>query len=203
MIATDYDYLFKMLIIGNSGVGKSCLLLRFSDDLFSQDYLSTIGVDFKIRKLDVDGKCIKLQMWDTAGQERFRTITKGYYRGSNGIVIVYDITDRESFEQTYHWVKEIDAHASADVCRLLVGNKADLEDKRAVKTDEGQSLANQLGIPFLETSAKERVRVDDMFVRMAGAMKQQAGGTLAETQDQKLKPIPFGRGVAKPQKLCC
>lgn len=179
MTANDYDYLFKVLIIGNSGVGKSCLLLRFAEDMFSDNYISTIGVDFKIRKIELDGKSIKLQIWDTAGQERFRTITKSYYRGSNGIVVVYDITDRESFEQVQHWMNEIDSHASADVCRLLVGNKADLNDKRAVKTEEGEALARQFGIPFLETSAKESLNVENMFTTMAVAMKKKAGGISA------------------------
>jgi Ras-related protein Rab-1A len=176
MAANDYDYLFKVLIIGNSGVGKSCLLLRFAEDMFSDNYISTIGVDFKIRKIELEGKSIKLQIWDTAGQERFRTITQSYYRGSNGIIVVYDITDRESFDQVQHWMSEIDAHASADVCRLLVGNKADLQDKRAVKTDEGALLARQFGIPFLETSAKDSSNVETMFMTMAGAMKKKAGG---------------------------
>jgi Ras-related protein Rab-1A len=179
MAANDYDYLFKVLIIGNSGVGKSCLLLRFAEDMFSDNYISTIGVDFKIRKIELEGKSIKLQIWDTAGQERFRTITKSYYRGSNGIIVVYDITDRESFDQVQHWMSEIDAHASADVCRLLVGNKADLKDRRAVKTDEGAALARQYGIPFLETSAKDASNVENMFMTMAGAMKKKAGGGMA------------------------
>lgn len=181
MTANDYDYLFKVLIIGNSGVGKSCLLLRFAEDMFSDNYISTIGVDFKIRKLELEGKSIKLQIWDTAGQERFRTITKSYYRGSNGIVVVYDITDRESFEQVQHWMSEIDAHAQADVCRLLVGNKCDLADKRAVKTEEGEALARQYGIPFLETSAKDSMNVEDMFITMASAMKKKAGGLSPST----------------------
>jgi Ras-related protein Rab-1A len=192
MAANDYDYLFKVLIIGNSGVGKSCLLLRFAEDMFSDNYISTIGVDFKIRKLEVEDKSVKLQIWDTAGQERFRTITKSYYRGSNGIVVVYDITDRESFDQVQHWMSEIDAHASADVCRLLVGNKADLGDKRAVKADEGAALARQYGIPFLETSAKESNNVETMFTTMAGAMKKKAGGLTAG-------PGGGGGGVVVPQ----
>jgi Ras-related protein Rab-1A len=120
--ANDYDYVFKVLIIGNSGVGKSCLLLRFAEDMFSDNYISAIGVDFKIHKIEIEGKSIKLQLWDTTGQERFRTITKSYYRGWNGI-IVSDITDRESFDHVQHWMSEIDAHASADVCRLLVSSQ--------------------------------------------------------------------------------
>jgi Ras-related protein Rab-1A len=205
MAANDYDYLFKVLIIGNSGVGKSCLLLRFAEDLFSDNYISTIGVDFKIRKLDLDGKSIKLQIWDTAGQERFRTITKSYYRGSNGIVVVYDITDRESFEQVQHWMSEIDAHASAEVCRLLVGNKADLNDKRAVKTDEGESLARQFGVPFLETSAKDASHVEEMFVTMTGAMKKKAGGVTPGPAPGTGTNVSFqkGKDLGKKDGGCC
>lgn len=204
MTANDYDYLFKVLIIGNSGVGKSCLLLRFAEDMFSDNYISTIGVDFKIRKLELDGKSIKLQIWDTAGQERFRTITKSYYRGSNGIVVVYDITDRESFEQVQHWMSEIDAHASADVCRLLVGNKADLEDKRAVSREEGETLARQFGIPFLETSAKQALNVENMFTTMAQAMKKKAGGLApnAVTPNGNVT-IQRGKGVGNDKQCGC
>ena len=203
MAANDYDYLFKVLIIGNSGVGKSCLLLRFAEDMFSDNYISTIGVDFKIRKIELDGKSIKLQIWDTAGQERFRTITKSYYRGSNGIVVVYDITDRESFEQVQHWMSEIDSHASADVCRLLVGNKSDLEDKRAVKKEEGEALARQFGIPFLETSAKESLNVENMFITMAQAMKKKVGGmTASGSANGGQVTIAKGQSVKK-QGGCC
>ena len=167
MTANDYDYLFKVLIIGNSGVGKSCLLLRFAEDMFSDNYISTIGVDFKIRKLELEGKSIKLQIWDTAGQERFRTITKSYYRGSNGIVVVYDITDRESFEQVQHWMSEIDAHAQADVCRLLVGNKCDLAENRVVTLSEAEQFAQHHQLQYLETSAMNGTNVKDAFVKVA------------------------------------
>ncbi|KAH0793663.1 Ras-related protein RABD1 [Histomonas meleagridis] len=201
MTANDYDYLFKVLIIGNSGVGKSCLLLRFAEDMFSDNYISTIGVDFKIKKIELDGKSIKLQIWDTAGQERFRTITKSYYRGSNGIVVVYDITDRESFEQVSHWMTEIDSHASPDVCRLLVGNKCDLNDKRAVKTEEGEALARQFGIPFLETSAKDSMNVDEMFTTMAGAMKKKAGG-LASSASPSGGSVNVQKGQSVGGKSC-
>jgi Ras-related protein Rab-1A len=174
--ANDYDYLFKVLIVGNSGVGKSCLLLRFAEDLFSNSYISTIGVDFKIRRLDLEGTAVKMQIWDTAGQERFHTITKAYYRGSNGVIIVYDVSDRESFDRVQHWITEIDAHASTDICRLLVGNKADLFEKRVVKTEEGAALARQFGLPFIEASAKECLNVDGAFTAMASAMKKKASG---------------------------
>jgi Ras-related protein Rab-1A len=205
MSAIDYDFLFKMLIIGNSGVGKSCLLLRFADDVFRHNYTLTIGVDFKIRKLDMESKSVKLQIWDTAGQERFRTITKAYYRGCNGIVVVYDITDRESIDQVQHWMSEIDVHASPDVCRLLVGNKADLIDKRAVEKDEGNALARQHGIPFIETSAKDSSNVERMFTTMASTMVEKAS-RLAPTPGDAASGgvVPsFRRAVKDTDGSCC
>mmetsp|Transcript_1325 Transcript_1325/g.3547 ORF Transcript_1325/g.3547 Transcript_1325/m.3547 type:complete len:155 (-) Transcript_1325:896-1360(-) len=124
-MSAEYDYLFKLLLIGDSGVGKSCLLLRFADDTYTESYISTIGVDFKIRTLELDGKTIKLQIWDTAGQERFRTITSSYYRGAHGIIVVYDVTDQESFNNVKQWMNEIDRYANEKVnncilCQLCI-----------------------------------------------------------------------------------
>lgn len=119
------DYLFKALVIGDSGVGKSCLLLRFAQDKYEQNYLSTVGVDYYNRTINIDGKRVQLQMWDTAGQERFRTITRSYYRGSQGIVVVYDVTDNDTFENVKHWLDEIEKNAGSGVIKLLVGNKSD------------------------------------------------------------------------------
>ncbi|MED6220296.1 Ras- protein RABE1d, variant 2 [Stylosanthes scabra] len=141
---SDYDYLIKLLLIGDSGVGKSCLLLRFTDDTFTTSFITTIGIDFKIRTVELDGKRIKLQIWDTAGQERFRTITSAYYRGAMGILLVYDVTDESSFENIRNWIRNIEEHASDNVNRILVGNKADMdESKRVVPTSRGQALANE------------------------------------------------------------
>ncbi|ONM17715.1 Ras-related protein RABD1 [Zea mays] len=134
-----FDYLFKLLLIGDSLVGKSCFLLRFADDSYVDSYISTIGVDFKIRTVEVEGKTVKLQIWDTTGQERFRTITSSYYRGAHGIINVYDITDMESFNNVKQWLDEIDRYANDSVRRLLVGNKCDLAENRAVDTSVDSS----------------------------------------------------------------
>ncbi|KAL2558471.1 Ras-related protein RABD2a [Forsythia ovata] len=165
------DYLFKLLLIGDSGVGKSCLLLRFADDSYLDSYISTIGVDFKIRTVEQDGKTIKLQIWDTAGQERFRTITSSYYRGAHGIIIVYDVTDQESFNNVKQWLNEIDRYASESVNKLLVGNKCDLTDNRAVSYDTAKAFADEIGIPFMETSAKNATNVEQAFMAMAADIK--------------------------------
>jgi len=171
MSASEHDYFFKILLIGDSGVGKSCLLLRFADDSWTETHISTIGVDFKIKTLNIDGKTVKLQIWDTAGQERFRTITSSYYRGAQGIILVYDVTDKESFNNVKQWMGEIDRYACENVNKLLVGNKSDLADQRAVDSNTAKEFADSYGIPFIETSAKTASNVESCFVQMATAIK--------------------------------
>jgi len=170
-MSPEYDYLFKLLLIGDSGVGKSCLLLRFADDTYTDSYISTIGVDFKIRTIELDGRTIKLQIWDTAGQERFRTITSSYYRGAHGIIVVYDVTDQESFNNVKQWLQEIDRYACENVNKLLVGNKSDLTSKKVVDYNTAKEFADGLGIPFLETSAKNATNVEQAFYTMAAEIK--------------------------------
>lgn len=177
MVTPEYDYLFKLLLIGDSGVGKSCLLLRFADDTYTESYISTIGVDFKIRTIEQDGKTVKLQIWDTAGQERFRTITSSYYRGAHGICVVFDVTDQESYNNVKQWLQEIDRYASPDVNKLLVGNKIDMADKKVVDSDLAKAFADSLNIPFLETSAKNATNVEDAFLAMARQIKERMGST--------------------------
>lgn len=173
----QYDYLFKLLVIGDSGVGKSCLLLRFVDDEYTDSYVSTIGVDFKIRTVELDGKTVKLQIWDTAGQERFRTITSSYYRGAHGIIVVYDMTDTESFQNVKTWLDEVERFAAAGVVRLLVGNKSDLPARKVVPTTDAAAFAEQHGLPFIETSARDATNVDAAFLMMARHIKQRAQQT--------------------------
>lgn len=159
----DYDYLYKIILIGDSGVGKSCLLLRFSDDHFTESYITTIGVDFRFRTIKIEDKIVKLQIWDTAGQERFRTITSAYYRGADGIIIIYDTTDRNSFLHIDDWMNEINNYTNENTCKLLVGNKSDCKEEIEISTSEGESKAKELGIPFIETSAKDSSNVELAF----------------------------------------
>jgi Ras-related protein Rab-1A len=168
----EYDYLFKLLLIGDSGVGKSSLLTRFTESVFSDSYMSTIGVDFKIQTLMIDDKIVKLQIWDTAGQERFRTITSSYYRGAHGICIVYDTTDVNSFNNINIWLKEINNHCSEKVCIMLIGNKIDLKEERQVSTEEGKDFADRYNMKFIETSSKTNINVEKMFIDLAVSIKE-------------------------------
>lgn len=163
----EYDYLFKLLIIGDSGVGKSSLMNRFSDNVFSESYINTIGVDFKIRTIEVNGKMIKLQIWDTAGQERFRTIVSSYYRGAHGIMIVFDITDKDSFNNVRMWTEEIRKYAIDNVKTILIGNKADFESKRQVEYSEAKEYADSMNMTYFETSAKTALNVEKSFFELA------------------------------------
>jgi len=199
----EYDYLFKLLLIGDSGVGKSCLLLRFADDTYTESYISTIGVDFKIRTIELDGKTIKLQIWDTAGQERFRTITSSYYRGAHGIIVVYDVTDQESFNNVKQWLQEIDRYASENVNKLLVGNKCDLTNKKVVDYSSAKEYADQLGIPFLETSAKNATNVEQAFMTMAAEIKNRVGPTAANQTGSTGVKIDSKPVEAKTSGGCC
>jgi len=167
-----YDYLIKLLLIGDSGVGKSCLLLRFSDDSFTPSFITTIGIDFKIRTIDLEGKRIKLQIWDTAGQERFRTITTAYYRGAMGILLVYDVTDEKSFNNIRNWIRNIEQHATESVNKILIGNKCDMHEKKVVDSARGKALADEYGIKFLETSAKNSINVEEAFITLAKDIKK-------------------------------
>lgn len=168
----QYDFLIKLLLIGDSGVGKSCLLLRFCDDAWTPSFITTIGIDFKIRTIELDGKRIKLQIWDTAGQERFRTITTAYYRGAMGILLVFDLTDERSFNNVRTWHSNVEQHASEGVNKILIGNKCDWDDKRVVSEEQARELADELGVDYLETSAKSSIRVDDAFFTLARQIKK-------------------------------
>lgn len=159
----QFDHQFKLLLIGDSGVGKSSLLLRFTDDLF-EELSPTIGVDFKVKVLTVNRKKVKLTIWDTAGQERFRTLTASYYRGAHGIILVYDVSRRETFDNLKEvWLREVEMYSGGGkVVKMLIANKVDMET-RAVSKQEGQELARSLGTIFFECSAKTKVGVQNAF----------------------------------------
>ena len=169
----EYDYLFKLLLIGDSGVGKSSLTLRFVDYTWDESFEPTIGVDFvrkfniiifqKIVTLDIKGKIAKLKIWDTSGQERFRSITTSYYKVPHGILVVYDITKRESFKNLNYWLSQIEQYSNNNILKLLIGNKCDLESKREVSFQEGKEFAEKNGMKFIETSAKTDQKVSEAF----------------------------------------
>ncbi|KAL8144957.1 hypothetical protein AgCh_003246 [Apium graveolens] len=162
----DYDYLFKVVIIGDSGVGKSNLLSRFTKNEFSLDSKSTIGVEFATRSIRVDDKVVKAQIWDTAGQERYRAITSAYYRGAVGALLVYDVTRHVTFENVERWLKELRDHTDANIVIMLVGNKADLRHLRAVSTEDAKAFAEREKTYFMETSALESMNVENSFTEV-------------------------------------
>ncbi|EPR79248.1 GTP-binding protein YPT1 [Spraguea lophii 42_110] len=165
----DYDYIFKIILIGNSGVGKTCLINRYIDNIYNQGYISTIGVDFKIKTVELDNRKIKLQIWDTAGQERFRTITSSYYRGADAIIVVFDLTDKDSFNELNSWLLEIERHTK-DVFKIVLGNKVDMkeriliEDKAIDKFLEENKMDKEY---FAKVSAKKDVLVKEMFEKIS------------------------------------
>ncbi|KAL2244409.1 ras-related protein RABA1f-like [Sesamum indicum] len=162
----DYDYLFKVVLIGDSGVGKSNLLSRFTKNEFSQESKSTIGVEFATRSIQVDDKVVKAQIWDTAGQERYRAITSAYYRGAVGALLVYDVTRNVTFQNVERWLKELRGHTDTNIVIMLVGNKADLRHLRAVPTQEAKDFAEREKTFFMETSALEALNVDQAFTEV-------------------------------------
>ena len=219
MAKKTYDLLFKLLLIGDSGVGKTCILFRFSDDAFNTTFISTIGIDFKIKTIELRGKKIKLQIWDTAGQERFHTITTSYYRyrnqnslsysfyvnlikmvffsrGAMGIMLVYDITNSKSFDNIAKWLRNIQEHANEDVEKMILGNKCDMEDKRVIPKERGEMIAKENGIRFLETSAKTNVNIEKAFMELSEAI-------LDKTTDVQEPRQPLPPPSSSTGSKCC
>uniref|UniRef100_UPI0037E87CE0 ras-related protein Rab-15-like n=1 Tax=Semicossyphus pulcher TaxID=241346 RepID=UPI0037E87CE0 len=164
-MAKQYDVLVRLLMLGDSGVGKTCMLRRFTESEFNPTHISTIGVDFKMKTLEIDGVKVRVQIWDTAGQERYKTITKQYYRRAQGIIFVYDITNRLSFQHLAMWAGDVDEFAPDRVQRILVGNKSDDEPSREVTKDQGSKLAETYGMDFFETSASTSTNISESFTR--------------------------------------
>ncbi|KAL6864942.1 hypothetical protein ACP4OV_016093 [Aristida adscensionis] len=208
----EYDYLFKVVLIGDSGVGKSNLLSRFTRNEFCLDSKSTIGVEFATRTLHVEGKIIKAQIWDTAGQERYRAITSAYYRGALGAVLVYDVSKPTTFENISRWLKELRDHADSNIRIMLVGNKTDLKHLRAVATEDAQSFAEAEGLSYIETSALDSTNVEEAFQLILGDIYRAiskkpvasdepgAGGGVKEG---KMINVAAGGDANAEKKQCC
>ncbi|XP_072976604.1 ras-related protein Rab11C [Typha angustifolia] len=207
---SEYDYLFKIVLIGDSGVGKSNILSRFTKNEFSLDSKSTIGVEFATKTLQIEGKTIKAQIWDTAGQERYRAITSAYYRGALGAFLVYDITKKQTFDNVQRWLRELRDHADSNIVIMMAGNKSDLKHLRAVSEDEAQLLAEKEGLSFLETSALEAVNIEKAFqtilteiyhiVSKKALAAQEAAGAAARPSQGTTINVANSAGSAKG---CC
>ncbi|KAE8707826.1 Ras-related protein RABA1g [Hibiscus syriacus] len=190
----DYDYLFKVVLIGDSGVGKSNLLSRFTRNEFSLESKSTIGVEFATRSIRVDDKVVKAQIWDTAGQERYRAITSAYYRGAVGALLVYDVTRHVTFENVERWLKELRGHTDANIVIMLVGNKADLRHLRAVTTDDAEAFAERENTFFMETSALETTNVESAFTDVLKQIYRVASRKALERGDDPAT-LPKGQSI--------
>ncbi|KAL1817902.1 hypothetical protein ACET3Z_020476 [Daucus carota] len=195
----DYDYLFKVVIIGDSGVGKSNLLSRFTKNEFSLDSKSTIGVEFATRSIRVDDKVVKAQIWDTAGQERYRAITSAYYRGAVGALLVYDVTRHVTFENVERWLKELRDHTDANIVIMLVGNKADLRHLRAVSTEDAKAFAEREKTYFMETSALESMNVENSFTEVLSQIHHIVSRKALEMGDDPAA-LPKGQTIAVGSK---
>ncbi|KAK6480744.1 ras-related protein Rab-43-like [Huso huso] len=174
-----FDFLFKIVLIGDAGVGKTCVVQRFKSGIFVERQGSTIGVDFTMKTMDIQGKRVKLQIWDTAGQERFRTITQSYYRSANGAIIAYDISKKGTFASVPRWIEDVKKYAGSNIVQLLIGNKSDLTELREVPFEEAQALASQFDVfDTVETSAKDCSNVEEAFAKVASELMLRHGGPM-------------------------
>ena len=206
----SYDLLYKIIIVGDTCVGKSNILSRYIKNIFREDSKSTVGVELGNKLLKVKGTNTKLQIWDTAGQERYRSITSSYYKGSHGCFIVYDITNEQSFENVEKWFEQVQKEGSKDVSIILVGNKCDLENERKIPTEKGEEKAKQLNIPFFETSALSNIKIEDIFTVIAENIFDRTGGVKSGDDDDDIeiineneKPVNLTPQQPQEKKSCC
>ncbi|CAH1364790.1 ras-related protein Rab-43 [Tenebrio molitor] len=194
-----FDFLFKIVLIGDCGTGKTCIVQRFKNGTFIERHGNTIGVDFSMKTVMVDGKKVKLQIWDTAGQERFRTITQSYYRSANGVIIVYDITKRSSFLSVARWVEEVRRYSGSSVLLALVGNKADMESLREVEFEEAEAMCQYMPevLFVLEASAKDNSNIEDAFLCLATELKRRHDNGMLENDDDDTVRLGDSRTVSK------
>ena len=194
-LSTSMDCVYKVLLLGDSTVGKTCVLLKYTDKIFQETHMMTIGLDYRLKVMQLQsGKEVKLQIWDTAGQDRFRSITKNYYKGSHGIILIYDVTSLKTFENVKSWVSQIHEEISDKVVIYLVGNKIDMDDERKVQTEEGQKLAEEFGVPFVETSAKSGVKIDNIFSDITERIDKEFGN---------IQKVRKNISYQAPGRKCC
>ena len=202
----NYDYIFKILLLGDSSVGKTCFLLRYSDDTFTENHISTIGLDYRFKLVNLENdKKVKLQIWDTAGQDRFRAITKNYYKGAHGIILIYDVTNITTFNNIKSWVSQIRENTTEKIKITLVGNKIDEEDLRKISFDEGQKLAAEYDLKFFETSAKKNLRVSEVFNYITEEINNHNIKKEGENGDKNKTKAVFVSNVKLKSKktVCC
>ena len=202
MSEEEYDYIFKVLLIGNSDVGKSSLILRYVDQIWNDVFVPTIGVDFKVKSLQIDNKRVKMQIWDTAGQERFRNVISSYFKGAHGILLIYDITARESVKELENWLGEVERNATPQVLKILIGNKCDLDEQRQITVDEGEAFAARNGMKFIETSAKNNTNVNEAFEALAKIMVESSNKKNVIKVEKKTIKVDKGADLNAKKKCC-
>ena len=188
------EFLYKILLLGDSAVGKTCFFMQYTENTFHEVHMSTVGLDHKTKNVQIDGKTYKIQIWDTAGQERFRTITKNYFKGAHGIILIYDVTSNDTFESVRNWIKQIKQEVDDKVCIILVGNKIDMEEQRVVTKEQGESMANEYGLTHYECSAKTGENVERSFNELVKKTVENFSKVAENIQLKKMK---------KKEKKCC
>lgn len=198
----EFDYAFKVVMVGDSGVGKTNILSRFTRNEFNVQSKATIGVEFATKPIHMEGNTIKLQIWDTAGQERYRAVTSAYYRGAVGALLVYDITERSTFNKVESWLKELRDHTEDDIVVMLVGNKSDMLNERTVETDEAEAFSVQHKLLFIETTALDATNVETAFQQIVNDIFRLVSAREKETEKDSLNPLGSKVNIHSGDKHC-
>ena len=196
----DYN-LYKILVLGDTSVGKSCLLLRFCDNSFQEAHLTTIGLDFRLKTINLkDDRKVKIQIWDTAGEDRFRSITRNYYKGAKGILLIFDVTDKETFTHVRDWIERIHEESPEGITICLVGNKIDMNESRVISNEEGKKIADEFKIPYFETSAKSNIGVEEVFTYL---VKEVDTIYMNEHKEEIGRKTVLNQKTKNKKKKCC
>ena len=196
----DYN-LYKILLLGDTSVGKSCLLLRFCDNSFQEAHLTTIGLDFRLKTINLkEDRKVKIQIWDTAGEDRFRSITRNYYKGAKGILLIFDVTDKETFTHVRDWIERIHEESPEGITICLVGNKIDMNESRVISNEEGKKIADEFKIPYFETSAKSNIGVEEVFTYL---VKEVDTIYMNEHKEEVGRKTVLNQKTKNKKKKCC